>query len=146
MAIWALIIFLLSQDPRSGHHINEILRWVFGMIGLHRVSDFRLWQFLAAKSAHFTVYFVLALVVYRALALGRGARFHSRAAWGTLAFIFCYAALDELHQSFVHGRGGQWYDVVLDTFGGAVALTLIRWTWMAWERRHQQSKPEHVSA
>ena len=36
-----------------------------------------------------------------------------------------YAVSDEVHQSFVRGRHGAWYDVVIDTIG--VAIGVLAW-------------------
>ncbi len=144
--IWALLIFGLSRDPHSGRHISKILQWAFALVGIHHVRHFHTWTLLAAKGAHFSVYFVLSLAVYRALALGRGAAFHARQAWWTVLIIFCYASSDEFHQTFVHGRNGDWRDVVLDTFGGIIALLIVRWVVNARRRRQQALRPEQVSA
>lgn len=146
VAVWAVVIFLLSRDPHSGRHIHEILRWAFGLAGIHHVTDMRTWALVAAKGAHFTVYFVLSLLVYRAFALGRGAGFLGKQAGWTLLVIFLYAASDEFHQTLIHGRNGSWRDVVLDTFGGAVALILLRAILAVRTRRGKEARPEHVSA
>lgn len=44
-----------------------------------------------------------------------------------LPLLFCllYAALDEYHQTFVPGRGGNLRDVMIDFSGGALAVLLI---------------------
>lgn len=146
VVVWAVVIFLLSRDPHSGRHIHEILRWAFGLLGIHHLADMGTWAFIAAKCAHFTVYFVLSLLVYRALALGRGAWFQGRQAAWTLLIIFLYACSDEFHQTLVHGRNGSWRDVVLDTIGGAVALVVLRAVLAAWGRRGGATQPEQVSA
>lgn len=146
VVIWAAVIFLLSRDPHSGRHIHQILRWAFGLVGIHHVADMGTWALIAAKGAHFTVYFVLSLLVYRGFSLGRGPWFQGRQALWTVLVIFLYASSDEFHQSFVHGRHGNWYDVVLDTFGGVVALILLRAVLAFRGRRDKAADPERVSA
>lgn len=148
VVVWALVIFMLSRDPHSSRHISEILRWAMGLVGIHRVRDFGVWELIAAKSAHFSVYFILSLMIYRALALGRGAWFHGRQAAWTLLIVFLYSSSDEFHQTLVHGRSGSWRDVALDTIGGAVALVVIRGVLALWGRRRDEAahQPEQVSA
>lgn len=42
-----------------------------------------------------------------------------------LLFTIFYAITDEIHQSFVPGRHGRWYDIVVfDTIGALIALRL----------------------
>ena len=43
-----------------------------------------------------------------------------------------YAASDEIHQSFVRGRHGAWYDVVIDTVG--VTIGVLAWKRSRWSR------------
>jgi VanZ family protein len=73
------------------------------------------------KLAHFTVYAVLALLWYRALARGRRLP-RGPAAWGALAIAVAWACVDELNQSTILTRTGSIADVVLDSAGAAVAL------------------------
>lgn len=70
------------------------------------------------KTAHFMIYFLLGLSLGGALGTwpwGAGRRL-------ALGTVLCalYAASDELHQSFVAGRGPSPADVLLDSCGAAV--------------------------
>lgn len=40
----------------------------------------------------------------------------------TLLVCFIYGILDELHQSFIPGRGATFFDVLLDTIGGVIGV------------------------
>ena len=55
-----------------------------------------------------------------------------RLSWGlaVVAVALCYAALDEVHQAFVPGRGASALDVARDTSGPALAQL---WAW--WRAR-----------
>ena len=71
------------------------------------------------KAAHFGNYFVLGLLLYRALAGGLS-RFTLRCACWTMLIGLLYALADEYHQSFTRLRTPSPYDSGLD-FAGVVA-------------------------
>jgi VanZ family protein len=77
---------------------------------------------LVRKYAHGLVYFLLAILTAKALALNgiKGCRLF----FLTLFICVCYAAIDELHQSFVPGRGAQLADIIIDSGGAAVGNLL----------------------
>ncbi|MDN4071932.1 VanZ family protein [Fictibacillus terranigra] len=84
-------------------------------------------EFLIRKLAHFSVYFLLAFLLYRALrfTFNRGKTF-------ILSFILtvAYAASDEIHQHFTSGRSPHVEDVMIDATGGLAGLiiaVLIYW-------------------
>lgn len=81
------------------------------------------------KLAHFTLYFILGLLVFNFIFEFSFARW-----WGvylSIGISFLYACSDEVHQLFVPGRSGQVSDVLLDTFGSCVGIFLyflvVRW-------------------
>ena len=92
------------------------------------------------KSVHFVNYFVLGLLLYRAL---RGQNKGWALRWALLAVLlaFTYAASDEYHQSFEAGRGPSALDALLDT-SGASAAQVILWTFL--RPREQIAPIEHI--
>jgi len=76
------------------------------------------------KAAHLGVYFVLGLLIYRALADG-ASRFTLRLARWTLLFGLLYALTDEYHQSFTRFRTPSLYDAGLDFMGVVAAQMFI---------------------
>jgi len=119
--LWALVISGFSTGAFTSENTSRIiipiLRWIFP----HAASAtlFAIHHYIR-KSAHFTEYFILSLLVLRGIRAGRpGTRF----AWALLviAIIACYASLDELHQRFVPGRTPAVRDVLIDTTGGVAA-------------------------
>jgi VanZ family protein len=76
------------------------------------------------KSGHFTEYFVLSLLLLRALRAGTH-DFSLRCALIAISIVAGYASLDEFHQLFVPGRGAAVSDVMLDTSGGAAAQLVV---------------------
>jgi len=81
-----------------------------------------LMDFLTKKGAHFSEYFVLAMLLARAV---RGASF----GWREMGLAFClalgYAISDEFHQRFVPGRTPSPWDVAIDATGAAVGLSVL---------------------
>jgi VanZ family protein len=95
---WAAVIFALSSVPSLSSGLGE-------------------WDYVLRKCAHMTEYAVLAALLYRAF---------DRELPAFLAAV-AYAATDELHQHFVHGRHASVVDVAIDAVGATIGL-------LAWAR------------
>jgi VanZ family protein len=92
---WAGVIFTLSSIPSLSTGLGT-------------------WDTVLRKGAHVTEYAVLGALLYRAL--GREPL--------ALALGLAYAATDELHQHFVHGRHASPVDVAIDAVGLAFGMLL----------------------
>jgi VanZ family protein len=86
------------------------------------------WDTVLRKLAHMTEYGLLWFLWWRALGYG-----HPGPA---IAIALGYAATDELHQTFVHGRHGSPLDWAIDAAGVGVAGALV----VARERRATASR------
>lgn len=73
------------------------------------------------KVAHFTIYLVLGLVSY--LALPRQWSVKKKMIL-VVSLCFMYAITDEFHQSFVPGRAPEVRDVLIDTLGSSVGMSI----------------------
>src|SRR3989440_980482 len=93
---WAAVIFTLSSIPSLSTGLGT-------------------WDTILRKGAHLTEYAVLGALLYRALGREPFA----------LAVGLAYAASDELHQHFVHGRHASPVDVGIDAVG--VAAGMLVW-------------------
>lgn len=124
-AVWAAIIFWASTDSFSSEHTSSffkpLLDWIFGVLPRER---FEFVHHVIRKSAHFTEYFIFALLLFRGIRAGREG---FRWTWALLGLFIAaaYAALDEVHQSFVASRTASPWDSLLDTSGAAAALLMI---------------------
>jgi len=98
VVLWAGVIFALSSIPSLGTGLGT-------------------WDYVLRKGAHMTEYALLAALLMRAL---------EREVPAFLAAL-AYAASDELHQHFVHGRHATPVDVAIDAVGILVGL-------FAWDR------------
>jgi VanZ family protein len=90
---WAAVIFAFSSIPSLSTGLGT-------------------WDTVLRKGAHITEYAILGALLYRAL--GREAL--------ALAVGIAYAASDELHQHFVHGRHASPIDVAIDAVGLSVGM------------------------
>ena len=90
---WAAVIFAFSSIPSLSSGLGT-------------------WDTVLRKGAHITEYGILGALLYRAL--GREAL--------ALAVGIAYAASDELHQRFVHGRHASPIDVAIDAVGLSVGM------------------------
>lgn len=77
------------------------------------------WNYPLRKVAHASEYFVFTVLILVALknSGGSGVKMYVIA----LIICFIYSCTDEYHQTFVNGRTGQFSDVLIDTFGGAIS-------------------------
>jgi VanZ family protein len=96
VVLWAGLIFGLSSIPSLSSGLGT-------------------WDLVLRKCAHLTEYAILGALLFRAL---------GRELPAFLAAV-AYAATDELHQHFVHGRHASPVDVAIDTAG--VLLGIFAW-------------------
>ena len=107
MAAWMATIFLLSSLP------SDTIERIARPVGFDS---------LVSEAAHFTIYAVLAVLVYWLLQWFRPT---AAMLWaGVLVVTIGYGLSDELHQSFVRGRFATWEDVGFDALGAAVGLAI----------------------
>ncbi|MCD8188388.1 MAG: VanZ family protein [Ruminococcus sp.] len=76
---------------------------------------------IVRKAAHFSIYAALGLCV--SFTVGRR-RFFSAGTAAALLICFCYACTDELHQLFVPDRNCHFTDVLIDTCGSLVGISI----------------------
>jgi VanZ family protein len=134
--IWMGVIFAASTDMGSTRHtsrfIGPFLRWIYPAISDDSIYGV---QFAIRKTGHVTEYALLALLLWRACRQASLKNpWNPRHARLAVIGAGLYAISDEFHQSFVSTRQGSGWDVLLDTFGAAVAMVML-WAYGRW-RRH----------
>ena len=97
VALWAALIFALSSIPSLSTGLGG-------------------WDYVLRKCAHMTEYAIFVVLLWRALGSELAA----------LAASITYAVTDEIHQTFVRGRHGSPYDVLIDAAGAAIGLAAYR--------------------
>jgi VanZ family protein len=93
---WAAVIFVLSSLSDLGTGLGT-------------------WDLVLRKIGHAAEFALLGALLARALGQDRIA----------FAAGVAYAVSDEVHQHFVPGRVGAWYDVAIDAAG--VAIGIVAW-------------------
>jgi VanZ family protein len=102
--IWMVIIFILSTDT-------------FSSARTHLISTPSTVGFMVRKLAHWTEYFILAVLLMRALnAKSAGLLAKRHVLWSVILAVI-YAISDEWHQSFVASRDSRAADVLIDAIG-----------------------------
>jgi VanZ family protein len=124
-----LLIFIGSTDVLSSEHtsrfIGPLLRWL--VPGISETSLDRV-HLVIRKCGHLTEYAVLAWLLWRAW---RKPGFQPAHPWLWSEAVFAlgtataYAATDELHQSLYRSRYASVHDVLIDTVGAGLGLTLV---------------------
>ena len=122
--LWMGVIFYLSHQ--SGNESGNLSSGISNTF-LHGVQslfpfieiDEALFHHLIRKSAHFTAYFILGILVVHALGISKRIK-------AVFALIICavYAASDEFHQLFIPGRGSDVRDVMIDSIGAAAGISI----------------------
>lgn len=121
---WMILIFYMSHQPavisdqQSGLVIKIINELGIKLQGVAKETV----VFIVRKIAHYSEYFILAILAYNLLRCYKDKR---RSVIFSVLIIFLYACTDEIHQLFVIGRNGCIRDVFIDTFGGSTYLVLV---------------------
>jgi VanZ family protein len=138
--IWAGMIFYASSQPYEKQDLRptisdridlKLVEEIFSSITLYyagseisidALGPAHFIEFFIRKGAHFFVYFGLAFLIYRALStsiLNNRLTFFS-----SLALTVLYAISDEIHQGYTPNRSPHWEDVMIDSVGGLIGITL----------------------
>lgn len=121
---WCVVIFLFSQqNGQESSNSSGIIAMILSKTGIDLSSIFGIdTSFLIRKTAHFTEYFILAVLVYNAI---KDDFRYGYSHIVSVVFTSIYAMSDELHQMFVPGRGPAVRDVIIDSCGGLTAIIII---------------------
>ena len=120
--LWLSFIFWMSTGMFSAQHTFLVVRLFKGFFFPHLAYGHVMpVHALVRKTAHVTEYFVLGLLLFRALGVGSARPCQWR--WSVLALlgVLLCALSDELHQWFVPSRTASMVDVGIDTAGGILA-------------------------
>lgn len=120
---WMAVIFFFTQLPYfTGENTFEIIRRALAKEQAEWPQtgglpfDLEVINMVIRKIAHFLVFGIFAILLFKCIRNVKGAYFI------TWMAVIIYAASDEWHQSFVPGRAPLVTDVLIDTAGASVAL------------------------
>ena len=129
--IWMGVIFMFSaqvsdESKSSSNKVTSAVVNTVISIKKENISEEKRQKiiedktFIVRKSAHFTEYFILGLILI--LYLQTKEKLATK--YIILAIIFCvlYATSDEIHQLFVDGRSCKVMDILIDTCGSSLAI------------------------
>ena len=123
------IIVGLSTDAGSSKHTESWLLPLFRTLAPWATpAQLEALHWLTRRLAHLSEYAILAALWLRAFVRGRSLTPRS-AGLLALAISVVWAILDEVHQSFVPSRSASLADVLVDTIGALVALTVAHVGW-----------------
>jgi VanZ family protein len=131
----AFISFASSDEfsaSNTSRIIGPLVLWLFPNTSPARLE---LIHFCVRKLAHLSEYALLGILAARAFRASPRTLFQRKWFWFSLFLIVGYSLLDEYHQSFVPSRTPSVFDSLIDSIGGLVALSVIRW----------RARPHHSS-
>ena len=132
--IWMTVIFLFSsQNGQLSSDVSEgFAARLFSIIypSFRDMSDLEKLNFLETvmlpirKLAHFTLYFILGFLasLFFVTIKNYGIYIKGAISWG---FCVLYAASDEIHQYFVPDRACAFRDVLIDSSGALLSVTIF---------------------
>lgn len=115
VGVWAGLIFYLSHIPSLD-------------------TGWGLWDFLLRKMAHMVEYAVLCGLLIRAFVRTWPALGLKRLLVWCFLLSLLYAISDEIHQSFVPGRGPSAMDVLVDSVGIVMCIWSYRIKNTLWQK------------
>jgi len=100
LILWVFLIFILSGIPNLKSGLVDV------------------YDLILRKAAHIFEYAVLSILILR-IGLRKEKNISNRRMVYIITLIFgiFYAFLDEYHQSFIIGRSGNLFDVIIDSIG-----------------------------
>ncbi len=141
--ICMITIFTFSNDTstESTKKSNKLIISVAEMFNKKELSKSEKEKYinkfvvLVRKSAHLFIYLILGILV--ASLLKEYNITDKRLIIYSLLFCFLYACSDEIHQLFIPGRSGEIKDILIDTIGSFIGISLY---YLGRRRKHEQEK------
>lgn len=140
LILWAAIIFGFSSQPYEKQdlrpfiekHIDQEkmeqqlddvkINYAGKEISVNTIGVAGFIEFFIRKGAHITEYLILGFLIYRAFWSTRLSEV--KVLVFSILFAIIYAASDEFHQMFTSNRTPHLEDVILDSIGAIIGITL----------------------
>ena len=133
LIIWMLIIFMFSNDngvtsaKKSDKFAGNVIDTVSDITkqkvtSKERNNLIKKTSFIVRKTAHFTLYFILGILIYVTLS---SYSIDRRIVMYSILFAFTYSISDEIHQLFSDGRAFKILDILIDTIASTLSISLI---------------------
>ncbi|MGH9434867.1 MAG: VanZ family protein [Terriglobia bacterium] len=123
---WAGLIFYFSTKTFTASYTSVVLARLLAALHIHlSLAHFETLHYLVRKSAHFTEYAILSLLLFASISGAKEFEWNLRIAVLSVVIAGLYSLSDEFHQMFVPGRGPSIKDCGLDTTGAVSAMVLL---------------------
>lgn len=133
LVIWMIIIFIFSNqsgtnslkvsDNLTRNTINTVNKITNTEMKKKDKDKLVLnSRFIVRKIAHFTLYFILGILVYLTLS---SYNIKKNILIFSILFVFIYAISDEVHQLLLQSRTFRFLDIFIDTIAGSISSTFI---------------------
>lgn len=122
LLIWIIVIYVLSNDNgiQSTGKSDQVVHLVKNTINIQNEDSLTL---IIRKLAHFTEYLILGLLIINVLK--DYFKITIKLVLFSILFAFIYALSDEFHQLFIKSRNGNILDVLIDTFGSTIGVSIF---------------------
>lgn len=130
--LWILVIFAFSaMNANSSTDLTTIAINILTDIRannsfidniFNKLTENHQLFYIVRKMAHMFVFCMLEIIVFTLLKTIKLSTLKTSLL--SILIVFLYACTDEFHQLFVSGRSGQFSDVMIDTLGGLIGLSI----------------------
>lgn len=123
LIIWMILIFMLSNQANSWSKTHKLISNAFYSVdGQSNLIIIDTLNVIIRKLGHITEYLILSLLF---ISLLKEYTNKNKMIIITCAiFSFLYACIDEFHQTFIIGRSGVFTDVLIDSIGIIISITI----------------------
>lgn len=124
--LWMCVIFYMSNQPAtiSSMHSGSAISIISKLPLIGNVMDYlmsiQIGEFVVRKGAHMFSFCLLSILLFMSIYESNIKKAIIIAFVGT----FLYACSDEFHQLFIPGRSGELRDVMVDSTGAFIGLTI----------------------
>ena len=147
LVFWLLVIFLFSNQTasKSQSTSDKVASDIVDVVETVTKNEIKKdkkeniienTRFLVRKTAHFTLYFILGIIVYL-LFNSYGVK---KILFYSILFCFLYACSDEIHQLFLDGRTAKVLDICIDTCGSSLAIISLFYLHEFQKKYHENIK------
>ncbi len=139
--IWQIVIFLFSAQTAasssglSGNLTKMVIGFIMPLLTAAELDNIaQTLSFAVRKFAHFAIYFVLGVLMYKAIQ--KCSYFKNKL---SVSFVFCalYSVTDEIHQIFVPGRACRVFDIFVDCCGSILGIAFVVFVTFLFEKWHK---------
>lgn len=134
LVVWMIVIFMFSNETGevSKSRSDGVVKTTIDVVtkvtnkNISKKEKEKMidnTKVLVRKTAHFTLYFILGILVYFTL---NSYGIDKRIILYSIGFCFIYAITDEIHQIFTTDRSFKVLDILIDTSGASLSNLIIK--------------------